>query len=126
MDFYRWILVVFVVGNVTVFTAFMRITSLPWNAALLFFGYVYTNAPVVVSVFAARWADNTLKGHWLNWLNIFVPIAVGSTGLLAYSLLSLKPDAHPNIFFFGPLLTTVLWFELFAVLILIYVFVPDR
>ena len=61
MDFYRWILVVFVVGNVTVFTAFMRITSLPWNAALLFFGYVFTNAPVVVSVFAARWADNTLK-----------------------------------------------------------------
>ena len=104
----------------------MRITSLPWEAALVFFGYVLANAPVLVSMFAAQQADKTLKGHWLNWFNIFLPIAVGTAGLVAYSLIALQPDAHPAIFMIGPLLITAGWFVLLGVLVMAYVFVPNR
>lgn len=124
MDFYRSALLFFLIGNVILFTSFMRITALPWEAAMVFFGYIYANAPIVVSMFTARKIDKTLKGHWLNWLNILIPIATGTAGLVTYSILALHPGAHPVIFLFGPFLITAGWSVLFGVLVMAYVFVP--
>ncbi len=126
MTFYTSALSVFVVGNVVLFTSYMRITGQPWEGALVFFGYVLTNAPIVVSMFTARKIDRTLKGHWLNYLNILIPIAVGTAGLVTYIKLALHPEAHPAIFLFGPLMITAGWFTLFSVLVMTYVFVPSR
>jgi len=92
----------------------------------VFFGYVLTNAPIIVSVFVAQMTDKTLKGHWLNWFNMFLPVAVGTAGIVAYARLALQPDAHPAIFMIGPLLITALWFVLIGVLVMAYVFVPNR
>ncbi len=125
MTYYRAALLLFVVGNVVVFTSFMRITGIPWSAFMVFIGYIFTNAPVVVSFLAAQRMDRTLKGHWLNWLNILIPTAAGAAGLVAYTRLALHPDAHPQIFMFGPLLITAGWFVMVGILIMIYVF-TDR
>ena len=105
MNFYRTALAAFVIGNVILFTAYMRIASQPWEAALVFFGYVLTNMPIAVSVFTAAKIDKTLKGHWLNWLNMLIPIVVGTVGLVGYSTMALKPSAHPAIFYYGPCLS---------------------
>ena len=122
MNFYRTALAAFVIGNVILFTAYMRIASQPWEAALVFFGYVLTNMPIAVSVFTAAKIDKTLKGHWLNWLNMLIPIVVGTVGLVGYSTMALKPSAHPAIFYYGPLLITPIWCVMFAVLVMAYVF----
>lgn len=100
----------------------MRITSLPWEAALVFLGYIHTNLPIFVSVFTAAEIDKTLKGHWLNWLNIFLPIFVGAAGLIAYSKFGLDENSRLTVFFYGPLLITAIWMILFAVLINVFVF----
>jgi len=122
VEFYRLALVAFVVGNLILFTAFMRISSQPWEAALVFIGYIYTNMPIAVSVFTAAKIDETLKGHWLNWLNILMPVLVGTIGVAAYSTMALKSGAHPAIFFYAPLLITAVWCLLFAVLVMAFVF----
>ena len=126
MTLYRALLLIFLLGNVFLFTSFMTISSQPWEAALLFLGYVLTNAPIVVSVFAAGKIDETLRGHWLNWLNILIPVVVGVAGLIIYASLALNADAHPAIFLYGPLLITAGWSSLFGVLVIVYVFVPSR
>lgn len=126
MNFYRGAALFFVIGNVVLFTSFMHIASLPYKAVMIFLGYIYMNAPVLVSMYTAQKIDRTLKGHWLNWLNILIPVAVGTSGLVVYAKSALQPDAHPVIFLFGPLGITAVWFVLFGVLVMVYVFVPDR
>jgi hypothetical protein len=125
MTFYRLSLLVFVIGNVGLFTAFMLISSQPWEAALVFLGYIFTNAPIVVSMFTAESIDKTLKGHWLNWLNMLIPFMTGTVGLVTYSKLALVPGAHPAIFFYEPMTITMLWFTSFGVLVTVYVLAAD-
>ena len=127
MTLYRSALALFVAGNVALFTYFMWTTSLPWNLGLVFLGYIYANGPIVVSIFTAEKIDKTLAGHWLNWLNIFLPLAVGTAGFYVYGFLALQPDSDAAaIFTFGTLLITAAWSVLFGVLVNIYVFVSDR
>ncbi len=94
MTYYRLALGLFLIGNVAVFTLFMRNNGYPWDAFLIFVGVLYVNAPVVVSFLTAQKIDEALKGHWLNWMNIAIPTLVCGSGLLAYVNLALEPGAH--------------------------------
>ena len=125
MTYYRVALAISLIGNVVLFTSFMRITGIPWDGFMVFVGYIFTNAPVLVAFPTAAKMDKTLKGHWLNWLNIAMPTAVGAAVLITYFRNALHPDAPPQIFMITPLLITIAWFVLFGVLIMIYVF-TDR
>ena len=92
----------------------------------VFLGFVMANAPILVSIQFSAKADETLKGHWLNWLNILIPLTVGSLGLLLYGKWVHLFHGHPAVFMQGPLALGMVFWLLVAVLIQIYVFVNDR
>ena len=126
MNFYRIALFLFVASNLTLFVLYMRATGIPWDAFMIFIGIVFANAPVVIAFLTAQWGDRTLKGHWLNWLNLFIPTVVGATGVLTYSQLAFDPRAHPASWIWTPLGSTAIWMVLLGLMILIYVFVRSR
>ena len=126
MTFYRAALAFFLVGNVILFVKYMYDYDVPWNAAMLFFGFILANGPILVSIQFSSKIDETLSGHWLNWLNILNPLLTGTIGLLTYGLWVHSFGGHPAIFMVGPLLINMMSLLLLVVVIHIYIFVDDR
>ncbi len=123
ITFYRVALSFFVVGNLALFLKYMSDYDIPWTAAMMFFGFILANGPILVSVQFSSKADKTLCGHWLNWLNILNPLVTGTIGFLVYGLWVHTFGGHPAVFIYGPLLANMFSLLLIAVLIQIYVFV---